>query len=80
MNELITRIETINPKTTDAVVLFFNTKENNVDQVQAVFDAMRKKFPNNRIIALPDTMSLKDFDKEVLLDLINGIVKELCEE
>jgi hypothetical protein len=80
MSDIITRIETINPKSTDTVVLFFNTKEHNVNRVQTMFDAVREKFPNNRILALPDTMSLKDFDKELLLKLINGIIKEVCEQ
>ncbi len=77
MNELITRIEIMNPKPSEIVVLYFNTKDFNVDMVNAMFEIVRKRFPNNRIVALPDKMSLKDFGKEVLLEHLNNIATDL---
>lgn len=80
MEKLITKIETINPKLSDTVVLYFNTREYPVDQVHQVFERLLEKFPNNRVIALPDKTSLKDFDKEVLLEHLNNIAKDLLVE
>lgn len=77
MNELITRIETINPKPSETVVLFFNTKDCHLDMVNAMFERVKERFPNNRIVALPDAMSLKGFDKEVLLEHLNNIAADL---
>ena len=77
MNELITRIEIMNPKPSETVVLYFNTKDFKVDMVNAMFEIVRERFPNNRIVALPDEMSLKDFGKETLLEHLNNIAADL---
>jgi hypothetical protein len=77
MNELITRIEIMNPRHSEAVVLFFNTKDCHLDMVNTMSEIVKDKFPNNTIVVLPDTMSLYDFDKETLLKVINKILTEL---
>lgn len=80
MNELITKIETINPKLSDAIVLFFNTKECRLDEVVKMLDIVEKKFPNNEVIALPDAMSLEDFEKATLIEFLEKTIKRLIGE
>jgi hypothetical protein len=45
--------------------------------VNAMFEIVRERFPNNRIVALPDAMSIKDFEKETLLEHLNNIAADL---
>lgn len=77
MNELITRIEIMNPKPSETIVLYFNTKDFKVDMVNTMFEIVKERFPNNRIVALPDAMSIKDFEKETLLEHLNKIATDL---
>lgn len=77
MNELITRIETMNPKPSEAIVLFFNTKECDINMTAEMFNQLQEKFPDNAVIALPDTMSLKTFETGVLMGFLDNAIKAL---
>jgi hypothetical protein len=80
MNELITRIELMNPKPSEAIVLFFNTKECDLDMTAEAFNQVQEKFPDNAVIALPDAMSLKTFETDVLMRFLEAAIKALPNE
>jgi hypothetical protein len=77
MNELITRIEQMDLKPSEAIVLFFNTKECHLDMTAAMFEQVQEKFPNNPVIALPDAMSLKTFETDMLMRFLESAMKAL---
>ena len=71
MNEPIESIKTINPKTTDVIVLRFGDIK--VDEMQHCFDRVQSKFPNNTIVALPSLVELEVASKELWEDYIKMI-------
>ena len=80
MNELITRIEKMDLKPSEAIVLFFNTKECHLDMTAAMFNQVQEKFPDNAVIALPDAMSLRTFETDVLMRFLDNAIKALPNE
>lgn len=79
MNELITRIEKMDFKPSEAIVLFFNTKECHLEMTAAMFEQVQEKFPNNPVIALPDAMSLKTFETDMLMRFLESAMKALSD-
>lgn len=80
MNELITRIELMNPKPSEAIVLFFNTKECDINMTAETFNQLQERFPNNAVIALSDAMSLRTFETDVLMRFLENAIKALPNE
>jgi hypothetical protein len=80
MNELITRIEKMNLKPSEAIVLFFNTKECDINMTEEMFNQIQENFPNNAVIALPDAMSLRTFETDVLMRFLDNAIKALPNE
>lgn len=73
MQELITRIEKIEPHPTEAIVLFYNPNDINLAGVSSIWKALSNKFSENTVIALPDNMSLGSCSKDVLENIISQI-------
>lgn len=81
MNEIITKIETLNPEPSETIVLFFNAKDSNCtfDMVKVMYHQIKDEFPSNTVIALPDTISLEVFEKKTLTQWLKETLKDLKE-
>ena len=75
MEELITRVEKVNPHPTEAITLFFDMETLPLDQVSNMLKLLHNEFPDNKIIALPDSTSLESCSKDVLENIISMITK-----
>ena len=73
MKELITRVEKLNSHPTEAITLFYNMEMLSLDQLSKICEMLRGKFPDNRVIALPDIASLESCSKDVLENIISMI-------
>lgn len=73
MQELITRVETLKPHPTEAITLFYNFDDINVETVHNMVKHLSEKFPTNAVIALPDKVSLESCSKDVLENIISMI-------
>lgn len=79
MNDIITKIEKLEPHPTEAIVVGFNFNDVNVENAKRIFDEIKDKFPNNTVVAIPDFISLKSCSKDVLENIISAIA-EIIEE
>lgn len=80
MNESIMNIATINPKPTDTIVLRFNIKEISVDELNLFCNQVKNSFPENTVLALPDSLRLEVASQELWEDyirMIDEVVKSL---
>lgn len=75
MEELITRIEKVNPHPTEVITLFYDMKNSTMKNVFDMVGFLRKEFPNNKVIALPDNTSLESCSKDVLENIISMIAE-----
>ena len=75
MNELITRIEKLKPHPTEAITLFFNFGDIDVQTISNIVEYLGDKFPTNTIIAIPDKVSLESCSKDVLENIISMIAE-----
>lgn len=74
MNDnVITRIEKLEPHPTEAIVISFNFDYIYPDELQHMFNHIQSKFPNNTVIAIPDNISLQSCSKDVLENIISMI-------
>ena len=79
MEELITRIEKLKPHPTEAITLFYNFDDVNVENVRNIVEHLSKKFNTNTVIALPDRVSLESCSKDVLENIIS-MIAEIIEQ
>ena len=79
MSDWITKIETLEPHPTEAIVISFNFNDINVDDARHLFKDIQDKFSNNTVVAIPDFISLKSCSKDVLENIISAIA-EIIEE
>lgn len=79
MEELITRIEKLEPHPTEAITLFYSKENSTGKQVYDIVSFLRKKFPDNKVIALPDNTSLESCSKDVLENIIS-MIAEIIEQ
>lgn len=80
MEELITRVEKISPHPTEIITLFYDMRKLHLNQASNILEMLRNEFPNNKVIALPDTTSLESCSKDVLeniISMITVIIEEL---
>lgn len=80
LNNFITKLETIEPHPTEAIVLYFNINNTTVCEMTHFHEITQKKFPNNTVVCLPDSVSLKSWSKDVLenyISMISEIIEEL---
>ena len=78
MNELITRIEILKPHPTEAITLFYDMNNMDVQTVSNAIKHMSEKFPENAVIAIPDKNSLESCSKDVLENVIS-MISEIIE-
>jgi len=79
VQELITRIEKLKPHSTEAITLFYNFDDIDVETVCNMVKHLSDKFPTNTVIALPDKISLESCSKDVLENIIS-MIAEIIEE
>ena len=75
MEELIIRVEKLNPHPTEAITLFYDMEKLPLDQLSKIYEMLCDKFPDNKVIALPDNTSLESCSKDVLENIISMITK-----
>lgn len=72
-------LKIIKPHPTEVITLFFNMENTTYDQIKDIVDLLKEQFPNNKIIALPDTTSLDSCSKDVLENIIS-MISEVIEK
>lgn len=85
MNDnVITRIEKLEPHPTEAIVIGFNFDNIHLEDFQIMYNHIKSKFPNNAVLAIPDYISLESCSKDVLeniISMISVVIDELdCKE
>ena len=78
MQELFTKIEKLNPHPTEAITLFYNFDDIDVESVCKTVDSLNDKFSENAVIALPDKVTLESCSKDVLENIIS-MISEIIE-
>lgn len=78
MQELITRIDNLKLHPTEAITLFYNFDDMNIEIVCNMVERLAEKFPENAVIALPDKVSLESCSKDVLENIIS-MISEIIE-
>ena len=79
INNIIKRIEKLEPHPTEAIVIGFSFNDIKVDDMKNLFEIIQSKFPNNTIIAIPDYVSLSSCSKDVLENIIS-MISEIIDE
>lgn len=66
MEDLIQKISFLSPEESETIVL---TMKSNADlaQVRAMMPYLQQHFPNNKVIAIPDTLELTCIDTDALI-------------
>lgn len=85
MNDnIITRIEKLEPKKEEAIILYAGFNDINAEEAYDIIKYLENKFYKNTIILAPDVVSLKSWDKDNLVrykNIISEIIDELdCKE
>ena len=79
MKDWITKIETLEPHPTEAIVVGFNFDNISPENMENLFNIIKSKFPNNTVVAIPDYISLQSCSKDVLENIIS-MMTEIIEE
>ena len=79
MEELIKRIEKLKPHPTEAITLFYNFDDIDAETVCNIVKYLSDKFSTNKVIALPDKVSLESCSKDVLENIIS-MIAEIIEQ
>lgn len=80
LNNFITKLETIEPHPTGAIVLYFNFDDIAFGDLNALYEITKKNFPNNAVICVTDKVSLESWSKDILenyISMISEIIEEL---
>ena len=79
MNDWISKIETLEPHPTEAIVVGFNFNNISPENMNHLFKNIQDIFPNNTVVAIPDYISLQSCSKDVLENIIS-MITEIIEE
>lgn len=79
MDNIITKIEKLNPHPTEAIVVGFNFDDVPLDDMKHWFEIIKSKFPDNTVVAIPDYISLQSCSKDVLENIIS-MIAEIVDE
>ena len=80
LNNIVTKLETIEPHPTEAIVLYFNFDDIAFVDLNVLYEITKKNFPNNTVVCVPDKVSLESWSKDVLeyyISMISEIIEEL---
>ena len=79
MDNIITKIEKLDPHPTEVIVMGFNFNDAPLDKMHHLLDIIKSKFPDNIVVAIPDYISLQSCSKDVLENIIS-MIAEIIEE
>lgn len=65
--------ETLSPHPTEAIVLRFSTADIGIEDLKKVFNRIKSEFPDNKVLAIPDYMSLQSCSKDTLENIISMV-------
>ena len=71
-------ITAINPKPEDVIVLKYKT-DIEMDYLAHICSAIKDEFPNNTVVAIPDSSCLEVLPKEQLITQLKDMIKRLEE-
>lgn len=75
---LLSNVKKLDPHPTEAITLFYDREDmDELDVSDAVY-LLQEKFPNNKVIALPNKESLESCSKDVLENIIS-MISEIIE-
>ena len=66
MEDLIQKISFLNPEESETIVLTMKSNAG-LAQVRAMMPYLQQHFPNNKVIAIPDTLELTCIDTDALI-------------
>lgn len=72
-------LKTVNPRPREAIVLEFNSDKLTMNEVAYIAKKVREYFPSNKVLALPNSVSLYSLGKDVLKSYIS-MVSEIIDE
>lgn len=72
-------INKINPHPTEAITLLYDMNSINCSQVYDMVQYLQKIFPNNKVVAIPNTASLESCSKDVLENIVS-MIAEIIEQ
>ena len=79
MENIITKIEKLDPHPTEAIVLGFNFNDTTLEDIKLWYNIIKSKFPDNIVVAIPDYISLQSCSKDVLENIIS-MIADIIEE
>ena len=79
VNDIVTKIEKLEPHPTEAIVVGFNFDDVTPYDAKHWFDIIKDRFPDNIVVAIPDYISLQSCSKDVLENIIS-MIAEIIEE
>lgn len=72
-SNVVKTVEKLEPHPTEAIVLRFDCNKVALDDVRKVFENVKSEFPNNKVLVVPDYLSLQSCSKDVLENIISMI-------
>lgn len=68
-------ISTLNLKPTEVIIMRFDIEKLALDGAYNIFLDIQKKFPEHKVLAIPNEVSLQTLDKEELQNVLDCVVK-----
>lgn len=71
-------IEKMNVGENDVVFVYFD-RDSRLDKVQEMYSGLVKAFPNNKVFALTDDVSVRSADKDSAIEMLEAMAAMLKE-
>ena len=65
-------IETLKVKPDDVIVIKYNIGETSIDEINHLFLSISEYFPNNKVVGLPNNMSIITEEVESVIKYLQG--------
>lgn len=75
MEAIMVDISTLNPKPAEIIVMRFDLEKLDLDEAYDIFLNLQKKFPEHKVLAIPNEVSLQTLDKEELQSILDCVIK-----
>lgn len=76
--DIVLKVIDLHP--TEALVINYSSNKLSLKEVVNTFDMVKELFPNNKVVCLPDSMSIESCSKDVLenyISMLSEIIEEL---
>ena len=73
-------LEKMKPEPNEILIMKYNLDKIDIEEAKGVYDYITDIFSHNKIIVIPDDITLTRFDKEELIDIydhISNLIEEL---